>query len=950
LGQQWDEISTWRENSSNGSWRHGVWAIQLPNSLAASGTYQIEFVSTPGTYSQSSRQTLTALCAAHDFNIHLADVRNQDDTARDSGDATFRVCDNIANTGRDAPRHLRAGSVYDEYRVSGMFKYATSGHNDPLLYAQCDLDLFTDPSDGVSLKDVRHVCTVFNAWENVAAGSTGNAGNPGPAGFTGDPQVISYQPQILDGSTDILDWTNLTQTVASASNPVGTNCVDTFQGAASLTIPGSTGNSQWYAGMPVRYSTTGTALGGLTSGQLYWVYNCGNSHGDPTTVALMNTPLYNTQVTLPLTSASQGTGNHTFTDVVWHPPFQAWQPEDTTCDANWATRGSTVRFTRRIYPAFTNTEKTYWEATGLVPPIKQNQPNISILPSGNGNETPLCQPFSKGVILAGDQGGFRPDLGLLNEWSAQAWVNMTQNNVFWSRLYTTGGWNHGPSVLLDESTGRIPVLNNGPPTGPGGNGVGGTYGSGTNSSVALGSPQLTTYLSPASSGTHYVNIAAPRENTPNTLISLWECGIWTFCGTSTSHIPNFVSLTYILFGERSDLDLYYYRANADLLQNQTGPGNGDGSTRDIVLSNSPNHYWGLAMACCQTRGWVWTSRERTNAATFGGDGNIERSLFNDEVTENLNYYQQWVLWKDGATTNVESGISGPGFPGSWVIPDTFIMGYVASEIYHTQAQLHALGTRNVSRNWLLWVPPFTKYAEGVLGLALPGAPPTDFYGVDFTVSLSIANGDFNPSTQSGGMFGPNVGPALNGTDVSSWGDLGPGNGTNINAGGQLFNQAGFTLAAGDQVRNVTNPLYGPNRQIDELPGTTWFSVTGPIDNTAHTYHIQCPVGHAHTATCPTPGAAFTGFSRSGVSIAGETNDQIIYRPTFDPGGGGGYSDNNYTQYAGQMMTWWTVMGENVSDGLAHFNAPARNGPAYYHSDQPLEWGDPTVVVPGITGP
>ena len=66
---------------------------------------------------------MSALCsgpAAHDLKIHLTDVRNQNDTVRDSGDATFRLCDNIANVGRDAPRHLRAGNVYDEYQVSGV--------------------------------------------------------------------------------------------------------------------------------------------------------------------------------------------------------------------------------------------------------------------------------------------------------------------------------------------------------------------------------------------------------------------------------------------------------------------------------------------------------------------------------------------------------------------------------------------------------------------------------------------------------------------------------------------------------------------------------------------------------------------------------------------------------------------------------------------------------------
>ena len=141
-GQQWDEISTWRENGGNNSWRHAVWAAWLPSSLANGATYQVEFLATSGTYSQSSHQALSALCsgpAAHDLKIHLTDVRNLNDTVRDSGDATFRACDNIANVGRDASRHLRAGNVYDEYQLNGLFVY-TSGHKDPLLYAQCNVE------------------------------------------------------------------------------------------------------------------------------------------------------------------------------------------------------------------------------------------------------------------------------------------------------------------------------------------------------------------------------------------------------------------------------------------------------------------------------------------------------------------------------------------------------------------------------------------------------------------------------------------------------------------------------------------------------------------------------------------------------------------------------------------------------------------------------------------
>ncbi len=921
-GQQWDEISTWRENGGNGSWRHAVWAIWLPNSLAAGATYRIEMVPVSGVHSESSHQALSALCsgpAAHDFKIHLADVRNQDDTARDGGDATFRVCDNISNTGRDAPRHLRAGNVYDEYQVSGLFTYAASGHQDPMLYAQCVLDLFTDAADGTSLKDIRHVCTVHNSWENVAAGSVGNPGAPGPAGFPNDPQVLSYQPQILDGSTDILDWSNLSQTVSSAANPIQRgNCSNTWQGSLTLTVPGSTGLNKWWAGMPVRVSTTGKAVGGLTPGQLYWVYNCSStvtSGADATIVNLMNTPELAKQVALPLI-LSQGSGKTTFTYVMWHPHWQSWQDEDASADPNWATRGSTTRFTRRIYPAFTNAEKTYWEETGLVLPVNLNQtPTVQL--AWSNELTDLYNPFSKGNVIGTTGAGARPDIGFINEFAVQAFIDGTEYNWFLSRLYTMGAQTHGASTLLDESTGRIPVLNDGPPTGPGGNGVGGSYGTGTNASVALGVPQNQTSWS----ANYFHGITQPLQNVPNSLVS-WECGIWLGCGTNISHIPNFVSLSYLIFGERLYLNSTYYDPNRDLLQRP--PGVGD-SYRDDIQGG--NHYWGLTIACCQTRGSAWALRDRTFAAALGGDGNIERTYFNDQITENGNYYTQWLAYKNGpGNTEINTSILPPDFVGSWSIPDTFIGNYVFLATYGMQTFLHAPLAAQ-------WLPPFQRFYEGLCGEQM-GGHPSAYYCIDYTYSPAMHDGDH---TTTGG----NIGAFVNGTDASDFGNLTPE--TNILTGGQLQIAGGpyYTLAVGDKVRLVNGTYYGGTQLIDQLLGNTWFTVIGPIDNTAGTYYIQCPVHHAVDASCPTPGAAFKDFTRAGTSIAGETQELIIYRASYDPGTG--YARFTYVPYGGEVMHGLKILGQDVSNALSIF--AARGGESSYNSSYPSQWWDTSIVVP-----
>ena len=59
-----------------------MWVADLPASLAARASYQVEFV-TAGAYSQAPFLALSALCSrvnTHDLKIHLSDIRNQDDT------------------------------------------------------------------------------------------------------------------------------------------------------------------------------------------------------------------------------------------------------------------------------------------------------------------------------------------------------------------------------------------------------------------------------------------------------------------------------------------------------------------------------------------------------------------------------------------------------------------------------------------------------------------------------------------------------------------------------------------------------------------------------------------------------------------------------------------------------------------------------------------------------
>src|SRR5260370_6231708 len=108
-----------------------------------------------------------------------------------------------------------------------------------------------------------------------ASGTAATSGPPGPAGFTRDPQAVSYQPHILDGSTDILDWSNLNQTVSSSNIPVqnGGCSAKNWEGTITIARPRSLGNKARVSGQPGRISTTRTAGAERTGDPLDCVYN-----------------------------------------------------------------------------------------------------------------------------------------------------------------------------------------------------------------------------------------------------------------------------------------------------------------------------------------------------------------------------------------------------------------------------------------------------------------------------------------------------------------------------------------------------------------------------------------------------------------------------------------------------------------------------------------------------
>jgi hypothetical protein len=674
-----------------------------------------------------------------------------------------------------------------------------------------------------------------------------------------------------------------------------------------------------------------------TDGQLYYVYpsaSAAGGYGTTQYVSLMQSPYdVNGGANYPMTS-SQGTGTTSFSTRFQHYHWETWQTLDWTGQANWSPFGTTTRVTRKVYPAFTAAEKLYWQETGLIAPINLSQ-TTNVLAAYRMALGPNYEPFGRLNVIGFQGTGSRPDLGISNEFAAQAFITGTQGDWDNARLFTLGTSTHGYATLLNEATGRIPPLNNGPPTGPGGNGVGGSY-------AGLGAPQPGVDLNwgGACGAVTPDGLADTPHNLPNASYPS-DRGQW-LCGTYISHMPSFNGFTYAVFGDRNFLDTMRWHGNLDFLQQRPGPGPelGQGYYRDnnaVFTDGNTYHYYGLLTDCCQTRGSSWLIRDITYPATFGSDNDIERSYFHDFLVETGNYYPMWLKFKDGpGNSNYSTSILTPNAPGDSAVVDTYQISYVADAAWLMTTFLHEpLGSS--------WMTKYQRFYEGVCGRQLPGAP-VSYYCIDYNFQPQISNGDDGALTPQGG----NYGPYMNGTDAADFGSFSVY--TNIVSGGQLSINT-YVVAPGDTLKPLTSFPFIATAPLDQLSGSVWYQILGPVDNSSfyHTFYLQCPLGHAVDATCPTPGAAFTGFTRGGVPVTNEFGyEQFKYRLSFDPGPGNGYVDPTYDQYAGQTLSALKILGYSVPNALADF--AVRDGNGGYNPTLPSNWWDPTVIIPGLPTP
>jgi hypothetical protein len=349
-------------------------------------------------------------------------------------------------------------------------------------------------------------------------------------------------------------------------------------------------------------------------------------------------------------------------------------------------------------------------------------------------------------VLAGDQGGARPDLGIIGEYATKAFLTEAEDDWDNTRLFTLGTTFHGLATLLNEATGRIPFLNNGPPTGPGGNGNGGSY-------AGLGAVQNQLYWGIAAFTTFPANMANAngRLNPAGYAI---QANAFPIPNTQLDHMPAFDGLTYMIFGNRHWLDLMQWQGSRDFMQQKVGPSGvtGSGGYRDNVGvfpgDGNTYHYWGLTTNCCQTRGSNWLTRDVLYPATFGHDPNVaypdgtfnsERAMFSDMITETSNYWPIFSKFRDGPGSTAWTTSIWP--IANDTIGDSSIEVTVFQAAYSMLVTYDLLAFQHVPMGGI-WGTGMQNFTEGVVGMQLPGmgtspGQTTSFYAGSFGIQPAV---------------------------------------------------------------------------------------------------------------------------------------------------------------------------------------------------------------------
>lgn len=907
-------ISTRRENSDDNSIRHLTWWLRTDAAVPINGTQTIEFVKTGASCPAQTPRTPAAMkarlvAAGHALKVVFNDVRNQDGTLRGvagHNTLTFDVNAAFDNVGRDAPRSYGAGDVNDGWILSGAPKN-DQGVADPMLYVNFYLDA-TSKADG-TLGTLVHSALVSSPWMNVAAGSIGNSGSPGPAGLTGDPQAISYRPQVLDGTTNNLDWSWWDYTIPSSSNPVRTvasgdpiGCaspIGLYKGLGDWTIQGSVGANVVPHLSAFRYSTTGTPPSGMpASGTLVFSYNVGLGYsGDADQVAALKT-VHFMQAPFgcisPATSydpTNQGSGNQIFEFRVLHPHNQAFLTVDQNASDN-VTAANGTRTAWGIYPALTMTEQAYWKNTGLIPPV-----NNTLGMEDPINRTEYTQhiysPFGFTNSHYGNGPGRNNDLWQISEYKSQAFLG--GGKTLWDRAMIEGGAYYGliGTVVLNERTGRLPAVNNGRPgVNHGGNGT---------SYTSLGAP-----FGAINSGVWFLlngmkianGLATPLENTPvNMSANMFYWGGATGnAATDNSHFGSYQNGIYQIWGRYRDLDALYFQGNRSRML--VYGGSSGLSHQSFTLDGVT--YYGLSInVCCEGRGDYNALRDVQLPSALGDDNNEERIYFNDILQENNWAHLATIKFLDGGSHTLDSL-----FTGGWQTQynDPFIESY---------------GTQMAYQGWAMQRDPFSKrildQMTSLYNFRCSDTVPDINSGYCATFTYIANLHDAGCVEAKGGLLAANIGPCYV-ANTSEWrlnGEFWTNNGPKLCVA--RFGQT-YHMNNGDKIK-VDGFQFTPP---DELRLDTFYLATN-VENTGPNGATSCI-----QVINPATGVPFPGFTLNGQPYVADTLFSIGVRPTSQNSAGWGSAYSFYVQpiltglhnlgFAGIEFAFNHMKARSIADG------------------------------------
>ena len=288
-----------------------------------------------------------------------------------------------------------------------------------------------------------------------------------------------------------------------------------------------------------------------------------------------------------------------------------WYTLDQLGSENWTAGGSSA-----FYPSFTSAEQLYWKETGAVPPLKMTvAPQDPI--DASQDEQHFNAPMSQNNMIGGSGTGERGTLGLTNEYFSQAFLLETPAAWQHAKIAALASTAYVYSTILDEATGRIPILNNGPPAANhGGSGVPYVDGGMT---LPLRADQVDIF-----DGATMDGVAQPLLNVPvNTNNGGYGGGIW---GPSRSygndHAPSFANGIYQVFGSRHFLDAMYFSGNRSVYVVSTG----DHPAHQVDTKGGVRYY-GLNNRCCEIRGSHWARRDKILPAALG-----ETTISNEHIS------------------------------------------------------------------------------------------------------------------------------------------------------------------------------------------------------------------------------------------------------------------------------------------------------------------------------